>query len=692
MADDYSDEQLYSALRNADAAGDKDSAAKLSAFIAQRQAGGQETPEVPAVAQNNSVFRLPLMAGSELAKGAVNLAGVPGDFQDLLNRGGNALRPVLGGKEPSLAELQAQKLSRFPTSNELTGNITDLMGLTNRPDLQPTTPLERYGSATIGALPAAAATVATGGTALPALATTVLPALAGQGAHDLAPESRWAPVVAGLATGLGVGGVVSTVQKAAEAKNALKLVADSKQALHDARDAAFTGRKSLSDSVDAIKTTSAADFAATRKALVDAKDAVHGAADQAIETVASGFGKSGTLQEAGQALQAHARNWLNKVLPAKLTALWEPVNNVIPKDARFSLSNFQHGLKEINTDAGELEAVAGSLKPAGPKILGSKMESALELKELSGTPDGFSWSDMQKLRSNLGDAMSNPMTVKDIGAQNLSKLYATLTADMERAAKASGVGEAFDAANIGSSRLYGIAEGPMARIVASGKATAEDPVAEAVAKNFLTSGRAGATDLGVLRTEIPKGIDELAAAGLRTNPSGWGKLAPETRVALDPKGSGGATVLGALESKAQAGQHSAAGIKLAQQQHQANVDAARLAAKEGNFQHAGRIRSSQEALEKAKTAHSALPRVASSNTHTLQGILGTSLGSELAVLGLNSLGFHGSDLVHGAAGGVAGAMAPMVWRGATNLLKEPQRLVYPALGAETGGNALRPVQ
>lgn len=677
----YSQEELYDALRRADAAGDTDGAKKLSDYIAtQGEAEPQPTP------QNNSIARLPLMAGSAIAKGAVNLLGVPGDLQDLANSGMNLMT------NPGPKELEAQRLARFPTSNELTSATTDKLGITNRPDLTPTTPLERYGSAALGAVPAAAATIATGGAALPAVAGSVLPALVGEGAHDLAPDSRWAPVVAGLATGLGVAGITGAVERAQSASNALRRVESAKGALAEARDAAFTGRKALSDSVDSIKATSAADFAATRETLTRARDAVHRTADEAIGKVAGLFGKSGTLQEAGTALQEQARGWLTKTLPKRLGDLWEPVNNAIPKDSRFSLSNFQHGLAEINSDAGELEPLAGSLKPSGPLTLGKKMEQVLDMKELSGAPDGFTWGNIQKLRTNLGDALSNPVTVKDIGAENLSKLYATLTADMERAARQSGVGSQFAAANEGSTRLYALAKGPMARLVASGKATAEDPAPEAVAKGLLAGGKAGASDLGALRAEIPKGVDELAAAHLRTSPGSWGKLAPETQVALDPEGSRGATVLSALASKAEAEAAHKGGFTLAQQQHQSNVDAARQAAKEGNFTHMARVRSSAEALAEAKAAHGALPKTSNPGVHSLQSLAGSTVGDHLAVAGLNALGFQGSDLVHGAVGALVGAAAPMIARGATNMLTQPQRLIYPALGAETGANALRPGQ
>jgi hypothetical protein len=66
-----------------------------------------------------------------------------------------------------------------------TGNALGVGPVINRPDLEPQNAAERYGGAAIASLPAAAATILTGGAATPALLSSVGGSVAAQGAKDL---------------------------------------------------------------------------------------------------------------------------------------------------------------------------------------------------------------------------------------------------------------------------------------------------------------------------------------------------------------------------------------------------------------------------------------------------------------------------------------------------------------------------
>jgi len=513
--------------------------------------------------------------------------------------------------------------------------------------------------------------------------------MASQGAHDLAPDSRWAPVAAGLATGLAGGGVVNSVENALTRSSTAKAVTDAADALETAKNAKFEGANALDQQTQAVKKASAADFAATKGQIAEDLSAHHAQQDQAIGTVASSLGNSTTLQEAGTALQAHARDWINNVLPAKLGALWDPVDAAIPKGTQVALGNFTSALKGINSSAGALEPLAGLLKPGAPKALGKALDSVSQLGDLAGAAGTHSWSDVQQLRSTLGDAMSNPKVIADVGEKNLSRLYAGLTSDMAATAQAQGAGDLFSAANTESRRLYQVGEGPISRVVAGGRASADDPAPEAAAKSLLSGGKSGATDLAALRGEIPQGVNELAAAQLRLDPKGFSRLPPETLGALVPNPDQSATAVAAQLAKEQASASAAQGNKLAQQQHQSNVAEATAAQKAGNFSNASAVRSSSQALADAKAAQAAA-KGPSIGGHSIQGLFGSTLGNELAVLGLKAAGLPGSDIVHGAVGSVIGAGLPMAYRGAKAIVKNPNQLVYPALGAEQGANQLSP--
>lgn len=693
----YTQQELYDALRAADASGDHASAERLSAYIAQQggNAGLQATASTP---QYEGALRLPAMAAQALAQGGAQVAGLPGDLESGLDSGVNWLRG-----EVTPAEEKSQAAARLPTGDELVSGL-HLQGNA----LMPQNALERYGSTAISALPAVAATVASGGAALPALASGEAGALVGQWAHDLSPDSRWLPVVAGLGVGLGVGGVTSILENAANARNVLNNVTTTEaqaQAaaakLAQAREDAANGRYDLSTNVDNVRAASKADFAATR-GQIGADLAAHNAQqDSAIATVAAGHGTSATLQEAGGHLQDQARNWISNVLPKKLGALWAPVDSAIPKTTQLELPSFTSALGDINKSAGALEPLAGLLKPGLPKALGKALENVGGAKELDpGATSGFSWGDVQKLRTTLGDAMANPKVLNDVGAQNLSRLYATLTSDMRgAAAKVSPEAlSAFDAANEGSTRLYGIAEGPISRVVSGARPSAEDPAPEAAARSLLSGGKSGASDLATLRLEIPQGVDELAAAHLRTNPAGFAKLAPEAQSALVPNPDQGATVLSSLVAKDTAKAAASTGVKLAQQTHQANMDLAAKAAKDGNFANAGAVRSASAehaaakgAWADAKAQAAALGKPPPSPLgHAGQGMLGSMIGGAAGVVLPHLIGDAGNDLYHGALGEIIGAGAPMIGRGALAMAKNPRKLVAPALGGFAGANALTP--
>lgn len=652
---------------------------------ASAQTGESQTPGPPG--QNNTWSRLPEMAGSALVKGTASLAGLPGDVIGLARSGNNALNSVMGQGPTQYAT------PNLPTSAQTTG-LTHRLGLTDRNDLIPTTPLERYGTAGIEAIPAIAGTVATGGAeAIPAAVAGLGSAMAAQGAHDLAPDSRWAPVVAGLGAGLVGAGGVTTVENALESSAAKRGLSDAADALTAAREAARTGKFDLDTGATNMKSASRDDFAVARGALTDAAEATKAGHDQAIQQVATTLGNSQTLQDAGQQLQAGARNWISQILPAKLATLWGPVDQAIPKDTKLALPAFSGALGDINKSAGQLEPLAAILKPSAPKALGKAMDNVAGLGELDpGTAPGqYSWGDVQKLRTTLGDAMSNPKVINDVGAQNLQRLYATLTADMRGAAGkvSSEVGTLFDQANEGSKALYQIGEGPMSRVVAGARPSADDPTPEAVAKGLLAEGKTGASDLGVLRQEIPQGVNELAAAHLRVNPAGFTKLAPEAQSALIPQADQSATVIGAQAGKTAADQARSDGIKLAQQQHQDNLAKIASDQKQGKFDLSGQVASSSSALAAAKARVAAAAPTTSAGGHAMQGLFGTTLGNELGVLALKGAGLPGSDLVHGALGSVVGAGLPMAWRGGKAIVNNPRLLAYPTQGALVG-NALSP--
>jgi hypothetical protein len=667
-----------------------------------------------------------------------------------------------------------------------TGAITaelNKAGLTNVPSLAPSGPGENFLAAGSRGLGAAAPFALMGGP-VTALGSGLAGGLASEGVKE-AGAPGWAQTGAGILAGLGVGGVASVASNisrasqaseavaraqseltaaqaavdAARVNNPLKLnaaktdldsartaaanaIADAKSSSEAARDSVvnsaqntIANSKSALDKTLALHDSAGAVSEAARDAQIAqgtaAASQASAGADKSIESVAAAHGTSATLQDAGEKLQNGARSWLTTTLPAKQASVWKPVDDAIPSSTPTDLSAFKASLGAINKSAGALEPVAQLLKPRLPVQLQTTLSNVLE--NPAGTP--ITWGNVQKLRSTLGDAMSDPKTVSDVGAQNLSRLYASLTSDMGRVADSAGATEAFQAANKESTRLYGVAEGPVAKIVSGPKASlADDPAPGKVAASLLTGARSGNTDLAALAGEgFPVG--ELSAAQLREDPAAWEKLSPEAQRTLVPDPVHRATLDASLATKSGESDTSKALAQQAKDAHVAELDRLAAASQAAKDSHAQTVSQAQAAIDAAKDAHKATVAQASANakfgpatsaarvkdlsqtqqaettsqalalrnakaniagmvspsgpvslgSHALHSLVGGNVGGELGMLLGHLVDASGlSPLEHGAAGALIGAGAPMAFRGAKNLLTNPSALRNPLVGGLAG--------
>lgn len=347
-----------------------------------------------------------------------------------------------------------------------------------------------------------------------------------------------------------------------------------------------------------------------------------------VSHVARDLGASQDLQTAGTHLQREAADWMTQTLPQRLDNLWTPVDALIPPATPTSLSNFQSTLGAINTSAGTLQPLVERLREALPAQLA---------KLLSGTPAGtgtpVEWSEVQALRSSLGDAKSKPKIIQDIGAQNLDKLYASISEDMRASAGAVSPEalQAFNSANANSHQLYNLAERVFGRIVREPDdlLSPANPDPGRMASTLLAHGRKDASTLQALRSEVPAGMNELAAAHIRTSPDGraWAGMSQQSREALVPSPRDRA-ILDALQSQ-------------------------------------------------PSTADRLLRRSTSQ--------LGAWLGADVGALAQNALGLQGHPLVAEAAGGLVGAAVPAAGRLGRRMVTNPLSIAPPILGAEAGG-------
>lgn len=626
---------------------------------------GPEAPPEQAFAgadEGSRLARASALTASGLTKGLGSILGLPGDLESLVNSGAAKLGFPGAGEGHFL-----------PTSSDIVG-VTDKLGLTNRPDLTPQNPVEEFGSAAATGLGSG---LAFGPAGTGAVLSGIGGGLGAEGANKIFPDNPIAQFIGGLIGGFGVGGGTSAVEKAL-AKGDLK-------AAQSAFDEATAAKAELGLTHRAnLEEANVAKEAAigNAKAAADAHLAnTVGPADATIASAANALHPASTLQEAGTVLQAGAKDWVASEMPKRLAAAWAPVDTLVPKEAPVALSSFRDALDKITSSAGSLEPLAEKLKPQIPKSLQKALEKIDkgDAEDLGAGPaEAITWADVQKLRSTLGDALSNPKVVNDVGEQNLRRMYATLTSDMQATARGLGKPalDAFNAANEQSSAVYRTAEGPISKILNG------DPNPENVAKALASGGKIGASDLATLRTELPEGANALAATIVKQG--GWAKLAPEAKAALIPD----VTARGVLDAAHEA---KAAGMDAAKNLRDSGISNVR-----GEFD----TLAAQQKAEKLAidVAHlRAKQRLAQAKTTQTPDVQARRLGTHgLLTLGGLASGHELGDLLTGAfalpasaqpALALAGGALPLVVEGVRQVARNPRLLIQPSIGA-MAGNAL----
>ena len=688
------------------------------------------TPTATATPSTSPTSASPILhdirlVGQKTAQGFLDAMGMP-----------DALMESFRQLQPALPRMFSQPANDGVTFAAPTPPVVDPVALSRSIGIEePQGNLESILAGAAHGLGGAVPALLFGGASAPltTLTSGALGGVGGESARELGWPS-WAQALAGLVPGLAVGGYAATRAAANETQAATQGLEAASTRVNDLQRQVESARitnplladllsQQLRDAKAAAKSAVSgvtASSVATRDA---AKAAAQAIADQesklasaGIESVAAAHGQSQTLQDAGTALQNAARDWLNNTLPAKQAAVWDPVNSTIGSDAPTPLNVFSRALSDITSSAGKLEPLARLLRPGTPDRLKNALEGVLgtpEAEELSGGPPVVpTWGDVQKLRTILGSAMSNPATIRDVGQQNLAHLYSSITQDMRGSAAANGGPDAlsaFDAANVESRRLFGIAQGPLARVI--GGPTPDirfDPAPGKIASSLLSGGRVGDSDLVALKSEgLP--IGELAAAQLREDPSAWQKLSPEAQGTLIPDPNARQAVDSALALVDAAPEKARAASAAADAAHKATVADARAradfgpetAALRANAFHTSsaedlaRVRQSlldaQDAKRAAQARFDALPR----DSHLdkmLEAIqsshIGGAAGVLLSMLKSSGLDF-GDELVGGAGGELAASVAPYALRGLRAAVSSPGGLTVPLAGA-LGGTGLSP--
>lgn len=224
------------------------------------------------------------LSGAESGLDVLGGAIIPG--ASLLREGLNYLAPDATPAERSPAGLASAILHPGGVAE----GLTSAAGLTNNPFLAPQSSGEALAAAAARGTGSAAAMLPMGGGVIPSLLSGAAGGAAGEATHQLLPDSKIAPLVAGTLAGLVTGHGASEIENA---------------------------------------------FSASP-----------------FERVAAKLGTSENHEQAGVAAQEAVRDWKTNVLPTKLSDLSAPLDAKIPSSTPVNMSSLESTLQSMTTKSG----------------------------------------------------------------------------------------------------------------------------------------------------------------------------------------------------------------------------------------------------------------------------------------------------------------------------------------------------
>jgi hypothetical protein len=207
-------------------------------------------------------------------------------------------------------------------------------------------------------------------------------------------------------------------------------------------------------------------------------------------------------QQAGETLQAAARDWKDNVFPQQVRQAWDPLDQRMA-GASVSPSGYRSALDDVTTQLG-LPATQQVLTPA----LATSLREALT-QDVGGN---MTWTQAQRLRTLIGQTMGVPEISQSVGADVLKRAYAGIAGDMRTTAAQHGQEFLFDQANHLTTDGHAFINGPLAKVISTNNPAQERIMPEQAANSVLNSGD---TTLQAIRQRLPDAADQLAAYKLR---------------------------------------------------------------------------------------------------------------------------------------------------------------------------------
>lgn len=267
---------------------------------------------------------------------------------------------------------------------------------------------------------------------------------------------------------------------------------------------------------------------------------------EGLRDVSDSLARNMSGERAGRAIDRGVDTFAKNTGAMRKALYWQ-ADKHIAGDTPIQLSNTQRSLTELTTPKQGAEATTGSM--ISPKIqqLADDVAADLAAAQASGA-NGIPYEAVKQIRSNIGEQLSDFALANDRPTAQLKQLYASLSSDLEAAAKAQGP-SAVAAVRRANTYFRASAE----RLETLERVVNKSGGPEAIFNAAMQGTKDGATTLRAVMRSLPEdGQKALSAAvikrmGLATpggqNAAGdafspntlltnWGRLSPEARRVL----------------------------------------------------------------------------------------------------------------------------------------------------------------
>lgn len=224
-----------------------------------------------------------------------------------------------------------------------------------------------------------------------------------------------------------------------------------------------------------------------------------------LQDMANNFNRNASAEKAGRAIERGVETFGRNVNAQKRALYWQ-ADRYIPETTPVQLSNTMQAVQKLTTPTPGAAATTGSL--VNPKVAALQQNLALDLQAGNGQ---IPYSALKRIRTNIGEQISDFSLSPETPTRELKQLYAALSRDMEAAAQSQGP-QAVAAAKRANNYTRAAAD----RLEQVQRVIDKNGGGEAIYNAAMSGTRDGGTTLRAVMQSLPKdGQQALTAAVIK---------------------------------------------------------------------------------------------------------------------------------------------------------------------------------